>query len=148
MGRFTRNIIQWNQNDIKSSQSTNGDYYTEYRIIPVFRSNCILDRSFFLFPVDESNSDFVDDDDEEYGEELNEEEGDVLMQTDSETEGEEESYSTEEDFKPERRKRRGKTKAKTKKVSCPTCNQKFKSQESFLTHMSNVHLKIADFQCW
>ena len=26
MGRFTRNILQWNENDIKSSQTTNGDY--------------------------------------------------------------------------------------------------------------------------
>ena len=27
MGRFTRNILQWNENDIKSSQTTNGDYW-------------------------------------------------------------------------------------------------------------------------
>ena len=27
MGRFTQNILQWNENDIKSSQTTNGDYF-------------------------------------------------------------------------------------------------------------------------
>ena len=111
----------------------------------------VLNRLLLFCSVDESNSDFVDDnddDDDEYGEEINEEALQQLQQTDSETEREEKSYSSEEDFKPLRRKPRGKTKAKKAKVSCPTCNQKFKSQESFLTHMSNVHLKIADFQCW
>ena len=27
MGRFTQNMFQWNKNDIKSSQTTNGDYF-------------------------------------------------------------------------------------------------------------------------
>ncbi len=95
----------------------------------------------FLISGD-SNSDFVDDDDDEYGEEINKE----TLQTDSETDREEDSYSTEEEVKPVR-KPRGKRK-KVSKVCCPTCNEKFASQEKFLSHMSNVHLKIAEFQCW
>ena len=90
-----------------------------------------------------------DEQNDEDGEEINED----ALKTDTETDREEESYSTEEEEeeKPLRRRRqqqpRG-VKTKAPKVSCPTCSQKFGSQESFLTHMSNVHLKIPDFQCW
>ena len=32
MGRYTRNILQWNENDIKSILMTNGDY-NDHRVI-------------------------------------------------------------------------------------------------------------------
>jgi formylmethanofuran dehydrogenase subunit E len=109
-----------------------------------YAQNILFQRQFICsFISGENNSDFVDDDNDEYGEETNVE----TIQTDSETDREEDGYSAEEEVKRVK-KPRGKRQKKVSKVCCPTCNEKFASQENFLSHMSNVHLQIADFQCW
>ena len=46
IGRFTRNMFQWNKNDIKSSQTTNGDYfYRSGRSISVKQTKPLGDLS-------------------------------------------------------------------------------------------------------
>ena len=48
MGRFTGNILQWNKNNIKSSQTTNGDYYF------VVISQCVLTFNSNVFKLRQS----------------------------------------------------------------------------------------------